>query len=182
MRLERRAVCLDRDGTVVYDADYPRDPNQVRLMPGAAAALFALRRHGFLLVFISNQSGIGRGLVRLEEAEQVHRQVLADLAEQGVQLDGAYYCPHAPEEGCACRKPSPWMLTRAAHELGFDLAKSFMVGDKSSDIEAGRRAGCRTILLRSVTGDEGCSPVPDVVAANWPETLAWILNKAGVTA
>src|SRR5262249_12029040 len=135
-RTNRRAVCLDRDGTVIYDAGYPRDPRRVQLLPGAGAALDELKRQGFLVVLISNQSGIGRGLLTRDEAEQVHRQVVSALAEFGVHFDAAYYCPHAPKERCRCRKPSPQMLLRAAEELDFELARSFMVGDKPTDIAA----------------------------------------------
>ena len=140
-----RAVFLDRDGTVIRDAGYPRDPGEVSVLPGAAEALAELARNGFKLVVVSNQSGIGRGLVTPEEAEAVHDRFVAVLAAQGVRLDGAYYCPHAPDEGCACRKPSPELFRRAAEDLGLELARSVMVGDKPSDVEAGRRAGCRTI-------------------------------------
>src|SRR5262245_51338279 len=106
-RTDRRAICLDRDGTVIEDAGYPRDPRRVRLLPGAGAALAELKRQGFLLIPISNQSGIGRGFLTQDEADQVHRQVVSALREFGVDLDAAYYCPHAPEERCRCRKPSP---------------------------------------------------------------------------
>jgi D-glycero-D-manno-heptose 1,7-bisphosphate phosphatase len=181
-RTNRRAVCLDRDGTVIYDAGYPRDPRRVRLLPGAGAALAELKRQGFLLVLVSNQSGIGRGLLTLDEAEQVHRQVVSVLAEFGVDFDAAYYCPHAPEERCRCRKPSPQMLLRAAEELDFDLARSFMVGDKPSDIAAGKEAGCRTILLAAHAPAGGCDPAPDDTAADWPEVLGRILQRWGADA
>ena len=181
-RTNRRAVCLDRDGTVIYDEGYPRDPRRVRLLPGAGAALDELKRQGFLVVLISNQSGIGRGLLTRDEAEQVHRQVVSALAEFGVHFDAAYYCPHAPKERCRCRKPSPQMLLRAAEELDFDLARSFMVGDKPSDIAAGKQAGCRTILLAADATAGACDPAPDDTAADWPEVLGRILNAGGADA
>lgn len=171
---ERAAVFLDRDGTVVHDAGYPRDPAQVRLLDGAAAALGRLRDHGFALVLVSNQSGIGRGLVTLREAEAVHAQVAALLEQAGVRFDGAYYCPHAPDAGCACRKPAPGMLVRAATELNLDLARSFMVGDRGSDMEAGRGAGCRTILLTTAPADPSS---PDAMAADWPAVVRQILES-----
>ena len=176
------AVFLDRDGTVIYDVGYPRDPQQVRLLPGVGEALAKLRKQGFRLVLVSNQSGIGRGMVAWKEAEQVHRQVVSNLAEYGVYLDGAYYCPHAPEEQCGCRKPSPEMLLRAAEELDLDLAHSFVVGDKPSDVEVGKRAGCRTILLAASPMPSGLDPAPDHVAADWPEVLQHILSHIGATA
>jgi histidinol-phosphate phosphatase family protein len=172
----KRAVFLDRDGTLIVDVGYPRDPRQVRLLPGSGAGLAQLRRHGFLLVLVSNQSGVGRGLVTAAEAEAVHREVVAHLGKQGVRLDAAYYCPHAPEEGCACRKPSPVLLTRAAEDLRVDLARSFMVGDKLSDIAAGQRAGCRTVLLRTRALAQEGAAVPDKVAADWSEVVHYVLN------
>jgi histidinol-phosphate phosphatase family protein len=144
-----RALFMDRDGTVMADVGYPRRPDDVELLPDASPTLARLHDLGFKLVVVSNQSGVGRGLVTEEEAEAVHERFVEELRANGVELDGAYYCPHAPDAGCSCRKPSPELLQRAAHELGLDLNASFMVGDRDSDLEAGRRAGCRTILFRS---------------------------------
>jgi histidinol-phosphate phosphatase family protein len=178
MRLHRRAVFLDRDGTLIEDVGYPRDPDQVRLLPGCEAALAALQQNGFLLVLVSNQSAIGRGWVDRGDVERVHGRLVSLLAEHGVRLDAAYYCPHTPEEGCTCRKPAPGMLLQAARELEVDLRASFLIGDKPGDIEAGHRAGCRTILL---TADPKPHPVtsrvrPDYIATNWQEVLRYILN------
>jgi D-glycero-D-manno-heptose 1,7-bisphosphate phosphatase len=144
-----RALFMDRDGTVMVDVGYPRDPGDVELVPDAPEALARLRELGLKLVVVSNQSGVGRGLVTADEAASVHRSFVEALRAHGVELDAAYYCPHAPHEGCSCRKPSPELLERAARELDLDLGQSFMVGDKESDLEAGRRAGCRTIPFHS---------------------------------
>ncbi|MDQ6745242.1 MAG: HAD family hydrolase [Actinomycetota bacterium] len=148
-----RAVFMDRDGTLMEDVGYPRDPAQVRLLPGVTEALRRLHDAGFLLVIVSNQSGVGRGLISPEQATAVHRRLMEMLGEDGVSLDQARYCPHAPEDGCDCRKPSPSMLIDAAFSLDIDLSVSYMIGDKRSDVEAGRRAGCRTILLESGGGE-----------------------------
>jgi D-glycero-D-manno-heptose 1,7-bisphosphate phosphatase len=144
-----RALFMDRDGTVMVDVGYPRSPDDVELVADAPEALARLRGLGLKLVVVSNQSGVGRGLVTADEAASVHRRFVEALRAQGVELDAAYYCPHAPDEGCSCRKPSPELLERAARELDLDLGESFMVGDKESDLEAGRRAGCRTIPFHS---------------------------------
>ena len=144
-----RALFMDRDGTVMVDVGYPRRPDDVELLPDAPPTLARLRDLGFKLVVVSNQSGIGRGLVTTEEAASVHERFVEALRESGVELDAAYYCPHAPDEGCSCRKPSPELLQRAARDLELDLPESFMVGDRDSDLEAGRRAGCRAIPFRS---------------------------------
>jgi D-glycero-D-manno-heptose 1,7-bisphosphate phosphatase len=147
----RRAVFLDRDGTIIHDRAYPRDPALVELLPGAANGLTILRERGLLLVVVSNQSGLARGLVTPAEAEAVHRRFLECLAESGITLDGVYYCPHGPGEGCPCRKPTPGLLLQAAEELKIDLKRSFMTGDKRSDVEAGIRAGCTSILFNNWT-------------------------------
>jgi histidinol-phosphate phosphatase family protein len=144
---ERRAVFLDRDGTLMVDTSYPKDPDEVRLLPHAVAALHRLQQAQFHLVVVSNQSGVGRGLITPSQALAVHDRFINRFAEQGIHLKGVYYCPHAPEAGCECRKPAPGMILQAAHELNLDLARSFMVGDKPSDVEAGLRAGCRSLLL-----------------------------------
>src|SRR2546421_6766843 len=109
----RPAVFLDRDGTVIEDLDYPRDPAGVRLLPGAADALLAWRDAGYALVVVSNQSGLGRGIIAPEQARAVHDRFVEVLAAQGIELDGVRYCPHAPWENCTCRKPRPTMLVEA---------------------------------------------------------------------
>lgn len=176
--MTRRAVFLDRDGTIIDDAGYLRDPGRVRLLPGAPEALNRLRNRGYRLVVVSNQSGVGRGLLTREDLENVHRRMAQELAGHGVALDGAYYCPHAPWEGCGCRKPSPGLLIKAAEEMGLDMHRSFMVGDKLSDISAGRRAGCRAVLLSLTPGPsldlgENCA---DCVAFSWQEAMQHILS------
>jgi D-glycero-D-manno-heptose 1,7-bisphosphate phosphatase len=169
----RRAVFLDRDGTLIEDVGYPRDPEAVRLVDGAAEALDALRRAGFALVVVSNQSGIGRGLITREEADAVHRRFVDELRALGVEPDDVRYCPHAPEEGCTCRKPEAGLLLDSARALALDLGRSFMVGDKPVDVEAGRRAGCRTIVL----GGDGDGA--DYVAAGWPDAVDYVLGRQG---
>jgi histidinol-phosphate phosphatase family protein len=147
--MRARAIFCDRDGTIIRDVGYLNDPAQVELLPGAAAALGELKRQGFLVVLISNQSGIARGLITVEQAKQVHQRCSNLFSERGVEIDGALYCPHSPEDGCSCRKPSPGMLLEAAERFGIELGDSWMIGDKESDLEAGCRAGCRVIHLRA---------------------------------
>jgi D-glycero-D-manno-heptose 1,7-bisphosphate phosphatase len=143
----RAAVFLDRDGTIIEDEGYLADASRVRLLAGAVDALQTFRERGLLLVLISNQSGIARGLITPAQHGEVHARVQHVLAVEGLALGGAYYCPHGPDDGCACRKPKPGMLQQAARDLGVDLTRSFMVGDKMSDVAAGRAAGCITALL-----------------------------------
>jgi histidinol-phosphate phosphatase family protein len=138
-----RAVFLDKDGTLVIDVPYNVDPARVALAPGAQEAVRKLAASGYRVIVVSNQPGAALGFfpeTSLRKIEQRLRSVLP-------KLDGFYYCPHAPDAGCGCRKPRPGLLERAAREHGVELAQSWMVGDILDDVEAGRRAGCRTILL-----------------------------------
>jgi len=179
---ERPAVFLDRDGTIIQKISYLHDPDGVELLDGAAEALALLRQHGFLLVIVSNQSGIGRGLLTFDDLVRVHDRLMACLAERGVEPDGTYYCPHAPWERCECRKPMPGLLLQAARELRLDLRRSFMIGDAPNDIEAGRRAGCKTIL---VTWAEPSEPLPQsdsesgphAITSNLLQAARWILKQ-----
>ncbi len=148
------AIFLDRDGTLVYPRHYPSRPEELRLYDGIGPGLWRLQRAGFKLVVITNQSGIARGLFGVRDLERMHRHLRATLARQDVRLDGIYYCPHHPDGvlpalavRCDCRKPRPGMLLRAADELELDLERSWIVGDILDDIEAGKRAGCRGVLV-----------------------------------
>jgi histidinol-phosphate phosphatase family protein len=174
-------VFLDRDGTLIHDPGYLKDPQRVRLLPGVGKALAHLQRRGFYLVLVSNQSGIGRGLITEGQALQVHRQVLASLRQYGVRLHATYYCRHQPAEGCPCRKPMPGMLLRAAVEHGIELSRAFMIGDKPSDIEAGRRAGCRTILLTTTSEPDLGDPRPGATVRNWAEVVPCLERQVSVT-
>jgi D-glycero-D-manno-heptose 1,7-bisphosphate phosphatase len=169
----RRAAFLDRDGTIIFDEGYLADASRVRLVPGAARSLRRLREKGALLIVVSNQSGVARGLIRRDQLEAVDAAMDRLLADEGVHLDATYYCEHGPDDGCACRKPRPGMLERAAAEHGIALGRSVMVGDKRSDVEAGRAAGCATALLLSPSaarGSAGGPPVPDW-QGDWSEIL-----------
>jgi len=148
----RKAVFIDKDGTLVHDVPYNADPALSRFTPHAMKALRLLHERGFALVVVTNQPGLGTGRFALDAfinlRDDIERRV---RAEASVALTGFYFCPHAPgplgEPLCACRKPEPGLLTRAAEEHGLDLARSWMVGDILNDVEAGRRAGCRAVLL-----------------------------------
>ena len=150
------AVFLDRDGTIIEERRYIGDQDEVQLLPDAARAIRLLSDAGFLVIIASNQSGVARGIFDEETLAAVHARVEELLAAEGAALDGAYYCPYldGPEATVSeyrrdseLRKPRPGMLLQAARELDIDLARSWMVGDSGSDIEAGTRAGCQTILL-----------------------------------
>lgn len=168
------AVFVDRDGTIIEDVGYPRHPAEIRLLPGAAEGLRRLSDAGFPLVLVSNQSGVGRGLLSSDDLRRTHARLLELLGDHGIELAGAYYCPHAPWEGCTCRKPSPGALRQASADLGVHLEGSFVVGDKASDIDAGLRAGCRTVLLRSPR--TGPARADTTVASDWVDVVTAILG------
>lgn len=162
---KRRAVFLDRDGTLVYPSHYPSRPEQLRLYEQMGPDLQVLQDMGFSLVVITNQSGIARGYFSEDDLQRMHDHLRAELAAIGVRLAGIYHCPHHPDGSipelsirCTCRKPQPGMLLRAAEELQLDLATSWFVGDILDDVEAGKRAGCHTILV-----DLGSEPAPTQV-------------------
>lgn len=157
----RRAVFLDRDGTLIELVHHLADPAKVRLLPRAGQAVKALREAGFACVLVTNQSAIGRGKLTVEGLADVHAEVLRQLAQEGTTVDGHYFCPLEPKEKDPRviehpdRKPGPGMLLRAASELELDVARSFMIGDTLSDLLAGRNAGCEhTILVRTGYGKD----------------------------
>lgn len=155
----RPAIFLDRDGVVIEDAHHLASPAQVRLIPGAADAIAALNRAGWPVVVVTNQSGVARGLFTVGAVEAVHAHLSGQLEGYGARIEAYYYCPHLPTADveayrleCDCRKPKPGMLLRAAEELGLDLDRSWMVGDRASDLQAGAAAGTRTVLVRTGYG------------------------------
>lgn len=174
----RRYVLLDRDGTLNVEKHYLSDPAELELMPGVAEGLKLLKKNGFGLVVISNQSGIGRGLLRRDEVEAIHTRLRQLLQTAGVAIDGIYYCPHSPEEHCNCRKPSPALIHQAAAELHFNPTDSFVIGDKCSDIEMGKRVNAVTILVLTGYGkQQQTDHTPDFVADTFTKAVDIILQR-----
>ncbi|MFD8722639.1 D-glycero-alpha-D-manno-heptose-1,7-bisphosphate 7-phosphatase [Streptomyces sp. NPDC059629] len=160
----RPAVLLDRDGTLTEPRHYPSSPSDLVLQAAIAEPLRELQDMGVALVMVTNQSGLARGYFAERDLTLMHTHVRTGLDELGVRLDGIYFCPHHPDGviaglavPCACRKPEPGMLLRAARELGLDLGRSWMVGDFATDVEAGRRAGCRTAWVGPHATEEAAS-------------------------
>jgi len=185
-----KAVFIDRDGTLIEDPGYLRDPAGVRLLPGVSEAIRSLRQAGYRVVVVTNQSGVARGFLTERTLEAIHTELRRQLAEHGAALDGLYYCPYHPDgrvEGYAVesdlRKPAPGMLFQAARELDIDLSNSWMVGDSPVDIQAGRSAGCRTIRLTSpgsASVDHNVPLIevlPDHTAADLVEAARIILGQ-----
>jgi D-glycero-D-manno-heptose 1,7-bisphosphate phosphatase len=162
-----RAILFDRDGTLIEDRGYLAQPDGIVWKDGAMDALRRLSNAGYRLIIVTNQSGIGRGYFTEQDLALVHNRLGDDLAKAGLALDGIYACPHRPEENCACRKPQTGLLLQAAGDHGLDLSKSWLVGDKCSDILAGRMTNMRTALVYS---EAQCTPgahlrAPSLLAA-----------------
>jgi histidinol-phosphate phosphatase family protein len=184
----RRAVFLDRDGTLIEHVPYLSDPALVRLLPGAAEALKRLRRAGFTLVLVTNQSAIGRGMLTRERLQEIHGELFRQLAACGATIDRIYYCPDAPvgEDRTVVensdRKPGPGMLLRAASDLNLELGACWMVGDLISDVLAGLNAGCRSILVQSgqtLPEEAGTYSGQSLIAADLGAAAQLILSDGG---
>jgi D-glycero-D-manno-heptose 1,7-bisphosphate phosphatase len=148
------AVFLDRDGVIIENRlDYVRTWQEVKFLPGALEGLACLARSHYQVVLVSNQAGIGRGLIAPETAEAINQSILQTIRQAGGRIDAAYICPHKPEDGCTCRKPQPGMILQAASELELDLSASLLIGDNLSDLLAGKTGGVgRLALVRSGLG------------------------------
>ena len=166
----RRAVILDRDGTIIVDHGYLSDPALVTLLPGAAEGLRRLHELGYLLVVVSNQSGVGRGFVTRARMREVNERFAGVVQAAGARLDGIYCCPHAPEKGCSCRKPNTALVLEAAAALGFDPAGAVVIGDKSSDVGLGERLHATTMLVSpDGRASDGVPCQPDYVIRDLAE-------------
>ena len=190
-RQRMAAIFLDRDGTIIEEVDYLKDPAEVQLIPGAIPALRILQRH-FPLVVITNQAGIARSYLTENQLHRIHDHLRGLLAQLGISLAGIYYCPHPPYVGhppylgqCQCRKPRPGMLLAAAADLALDLSRSYTIGDKLSDIAAGSNATTHTILVRTGYGKQHEHQTslegvfPDYVANDLLGAAAWIMERTG---
>ena len=171
-------IFLDRDGTVNEPRDYIVDPGQLGIAPGALEAIRRINASPYLAVLVSNQSAIGRGMASESRIRSVHLHLEELLASGGAWLDGAYYCPHRPEAGCGCRKPETGLIRKAAAELGIDLACSYLVGDKESDISLARRLGIRSVRITPAgNGNPEGSVRADFHARDLAEAVDWILGS-----
>ncbi|MGV3656029.1 MAG: D-glycero-alpha-D-manno-heptose-1,7-bisphosphate 7-phosphatase [Noviherbaspirillum sp.] len=187
-----QAVFLDKDGTLVENVPYNVDPALVLLTAGAGPALRLLRQQGYALFVVSNQGGVARGLFSERDLEPAWRRLQELVREEGVALDGFVYCPHDPRGkpghyavSCSCRKPMPGMLLRLARQHGIDLSASWMIGDILDDVEAGRRAGCRTVLIDNGNETEwksGPMRTPDLVASDLLRAARGIHARQTLTA
>jgi D-glycero-D-manno-heptose 1,7-bisphosphate phosphatase len=183
------AVFLDRDGTIVEEGGYLDRIDRLVLFPWSVDAVRILNRAGLPVVIVTNQAGVARGMFTEDVVRDLHDHLAGRFANGGARVDGFYYCPHHPEASveryrlrCECRKPAPGMLRRAARELGLDLARSYVVGDRWIDVQMGAAAGARGLLVRTGYGASEARQAPQgTVAAAVVETLmdavGWILRR-----
>lgn len=172
-----KVVVLDRDGTIVVERNYLSDPEALQFAPEAETGLRSMRDMGFRLVIITNQSGIARGYITLSRLDEIHARLRQMLDSIDVPVAGIYFCPHGPGDACECRKPNLGLLRQASEELGFDVSKTIVIGDKESDVEFGRRAGGLTILIAKADA-RPASTAADFVAENLREAAA-IIGQIG---
>jgi D-glycero-D-manno-heptose 1,7-bisphosphate phosphatase len=175
--MKQKAVFIDRDGTLIEEVNYLHRVEDLRYFPFTDEAVRLLKSHGFLVVLVTNQSGIGRGIYTKDEMQAVHERIQTDLTEK---LDAIYFCPHLPDEGCACRKPNLGMIEQARAELPVDLENSWMIGDKSLDVEFGLNAGIKPILVLTGYGRKDVHELkrpPEFVAENLLEAVKIVLDN-----
>jgi heptosyltransferase II len=183
--LDGVTVFLDRDGTLNYDPGYLKVAAELKLLAGVGPALARLKVAGAKLVVVTNQSGVGRGIITLKDLEAIHARLEGLLEQEGAALDAIYFCPHHPDDGCHCRKPNVGMVERAVSELQLDLRRSYLIGDHARDIQLAQRVGAKAILLTPSLVDTQAldmlkveQAMPDAVAKSMAEAVGWILEDA----
>lgn len=179
-----KAIFIDKDGTLIPDIPYNADPQLITLEPGVAEGLSMLKKEQFLLIIISNQPGIAHGYFKEADMVLVQKKILQLLKPYHVSLNGFYYCPHHPQGiikdysvSCFCRKPQPGLLLRAAKDFNIDLSRSWMIGDILNDMEAGKKAGCKTVLINNGNETEwqlNDLRLPDHEAKNFKDAATYI--------
>jgi len=183
--LDGVTVFLDRDGTLNYNPGYLKVAAELKLLAGVGPALARLKGAGAKLVVVTNQSGVGRGMITLKDLEAIHARLEGLLEQEGAALDAIYFCPHHPDDCCRCRKPEVGMVELAVSELQLDLRRSYLIGDHARDIQLAHRVGAKAILLTPVLLDAQSletlkveQAMPDAVAKSMAEAVDWILEDA----
>jgi heptosyltransferase II len=178
-------VFLDRDGTLNWDPGYLNDPAEMRLLPGVGPAVARLNRAGFKVVLVTNQSGVGRGIITVEALDAIHQRLRELLAESGAWLDGIYACLHRPDEGCGCRKPASGLVAQACRELSLTAMQSFVIGDRAIDVALARNIGGRGVFVLSGHRPEDEEDnmavqgmVPDYTAHDLAQAVDWVLKSS----
>lgn len=171
-----KAVFLDRDGVINLSDNVPKW-EEFRFVPGALDGLKLLHENGYKLIITTNQSGVSRGLYRESDLTGIHENMISVLRDHGVEIDAVYYCPHSPEDKCGCRKPESGMLKQAKNDHNIDFSKSFLVGDQTRDIIAGKSVGCKTVLVTSSHTKFSDAFYPDHTVASLREAAKFIVNS-----
>lgn len=179
MKTRPKAVFLDRDGVLIREAEYLASIDGLHVYKSTAKALKLLRAAGFKIIIVTNQSGVARGYFPVSTVNRIHTEIKRRLAKQGARWDALYVSPHGPKSKHPWRKPGTGMLLAAKRRFGLDLKGSFLVGDKTGDIECGRRAGCTTILVKTgyAGSDKKYKVKPDVVSRDILTSARWIIAK-----
>lgn len=165
---KNRAVFLDRDGVInkkPAEHDYVKSWGEFEFLPGVAEFIREIRKK-FLVIVITNQRGVSKGLMTLGDLVNVHKKMEEELGKKKAKIDGIYFCPHGAEDSCSCRKPKPGMIFSAAKDFDIDLSQSFLIGDAKSDIKVGKRAGCKTILVDNDISIKEQAIKPDFLVKN----------------
>ncbi len=179
----KRALFLDRDGTIIEDPGYLSKVEQIKFLPGVLEKIRILKQKGLLIFIVTNQSGIGRGYFSESQLMLIHDGLTSMMTKAGAAVDSIAYCPHAPGDKCACRKPSPQMVVELAEQFNVDLGESFFLGDKLSDVLTGKNAGCKTVLIlnnkahHELCSDDSALVEPDYVARTPDNALEWVIEN-----
>jgi len=175
-----KIVFLDRDGTVSRDSiDHIKSWDEFHFLPHAKEGIRILCNAGFHIIFITNQSVIARGMTTLEELDFIHDNMVQELEEYGCKIEKIYYCPHHPDDNCDCRKPKPGLLLKAIAEYSITPEKAYMVGDRIMDVQVGKKARCKTVLIENERGLQELKEQqlqPDHIAKDLADAAVWIID------
>ena len=180
MKKARKTIFLDRDGTICEDVNYLSRPEQLKIFPFAAESIKLLNGNDFLVILITNQSGIARGFFDENSLRKIHEKLVSELAEKGAKLDAIYFCSHNSDSNCYCRKPKIGMIKQATKDFSVDLQNSWIIGDKAIDVETGFNAKTKTSLVLTGYGQseiEKLSRIPDIIAENLFEAVKIIIEN-----
>ncbi len=184
--MNNKAIFVDRDGTINRDVHYLDSPDKFMMYPGVGQGIKTLKKKGYKIIVITNQSGIGRGYFTEQQLLIIHKKMAEEFQQFGVALDGIYYCPHHPDDQCNCRKPRTGLLEQAITDHNIDVKKSFMIGDKILDIGAGKKTGVRTVLIPEphvrqefLSKKPEWEYHPDYIADDFLDAVEWILKREG---
>jgi len=175
-----RAIFLDRDGTIARDVHYCRRPEDLELLPTVGGGIRLLNKAGFKVIVVTNQSGIARGYFTEEMLDKIHQKMISDLARYGAHIDAIYYCPHHPDEGCACRKPKPKLAYQGIRDLRVDCQRSYVIGDRLMDVQLAKNINCKSVMIENSRGQgelKDCDILPDYIARDLESAARWIVEQ-----